>query len=144
MLCFMIAYGLPSYVTKRLTTGLWCLLALAITLFGNQAWAKPHRIDWSPLKLSPEQHSLFVDVERDWQATYEALHPELLRIKGQLRYLMEQPTSDEGELKRLHDRATAIESQLRQKATECFLRKKRALTPEQRQHLVEQLRQHER
>jgi uncharacterized membrane protein len=104
--------------------------------------ASPRRINWGPLQLSPEQHTLFKQVEQDWQQTYADLHPELIRIKGQLRYLMEQPHTDEAEIKRLQERAMAIEMQLRDKATTCFLRKKRALTREQRENLMEQMRQH--
>ncbi len=141
----LIQFRLPHlcrWPLCRVSPVLGVLMCALLLLSPGLALADAKRINWGPLQLSPEQQTLFKQVEQDWQQTYTDLHPELIRIKGQLRYLMEQPNTDEAEIKRLQERAMAIEMQLRDKATTCFLRKKRALTPQQRESLLEQMRQH--
>lgn len=135
---------LNNRLVRLVATGLLLggLTWTAGLLMEDPAQARPVRLDWSVLELSPSQKQVFVEAEKDWRQTFETLQPELMRANGQLRYLMAQPTPNEPEIRQVQRRVNELEAQLRDKATETFLKKKRALTPTQRARLMDMIRQY--
>jgi Spy/CpxP family protein refolding chaperone len=135
----------PSWINCRLThwasVGLLLVLGLMSVLPSGsltaQAGGPSKRLNWAALNLSSEQHKLFLEAENDWRRTYDTIQPELLRLNGQMRYMMRQSELDEGQLQRMRQKSHSLQEQLQRKATDCFLRKKRALTPEQRQKFMQ-------
>lgn len=124
--------------------GVWGLLGLCLLSFPGSGWSAhgqgqggAHRLNWSQLNLTAEQHKTFLDAEGEWRKTYGQVQPELLRTNGQLRSLMRQPDASEADIARLQQKSHTLEDQLRRKATECFIKKKKALSPEQRQKMMQ-------
>lgn len=92
-------------------------------------------VNWQALQLTPQQNNAMQQLDRQWEGTYQRLHPQIEHDQAQLRQLMEAPNASPQRVMQVQNRLQRNRHQLHQSATRIFMKKKHRLTPPQRKEL---------
>jgi Spy/CpxP family protein refolding chaperone len=115
---------------------------MALTLFvslavlpASSAHQHNGRVDWDALELTPDQANDIQQLDRQWETTYQRIHPQIEKDQARLKELIEAPDTQPEEVMHVQNRLQRNRHQLHQSATRIFMKKKHRLNPPQRKQL---------
>jgi Spy/CpxP family protein refolding chaperone len=98
-------------------------------------------VDWQRLNLSPEQGQQIQQLQRDWRSKYSAVMPQIHNQQKHLQDLFRNPQADPLEIVATQQSVIHLQEQLRNEATQNYLRKRALLTAQQQKMLEVQMQE---
>lgn len=117
-----------------------CLCGLLLGLLTGVACAEFVEVQWERLELSQDQKSNLTHLDKQWQNRYSEVVPRIHANEQKLRALMNSAHPDEHEIMRLQQQIHEDKMKLKMDATQIFLYKRRVLSREQDERLMQMMK----